>query len=553
MTDRQALVVVAHGSHLDARSAEPAFDHAAAVRERGLFDEVRTAFWKEEPSFRNALRTVESDRVYAVPLFTSEGYFTTEVVPRELGLGDPARDGGTDPARAGERVVRYADPVGTHDAMTDVIEQRAETVTGNADVGPGVGVAVVGHGTERSETSARSTRRHAERLRATGRFDQVEALFLDEPPYVDDLAGAFDTDDVVVVPLFVADGYHTQEDIPRAVGLTDDPATGYEVPATVDGRRVWYAGAVGTEPLVADVIVERAVEAGADPDHDADDLPLGDEGSARRAFLQWLDGDADPPSDPDAPFDRRATRTWGELAVAVAGTRDDGRVYELCHRDDADAPAESLDAHDGPDAAWRLARFDDDGRYRPLSGAPTLPTGWRLPGLDAREVVRAVLHVYPASVENWHRSRTGSLDATHFRETAARQTGIYADVGDLAGSELACAVEACCAGCVKRREWDEGGGDSLDVARGDGRIPCREPCSFFVAAAQAFLDGQPPADDARSGSTGGSVEPLSALAAAAGDRDPPVREAAFDEDGNPYRRRFRQAKRARLDAGEVSP
>jgi sirohydrochlorin cobaltochelatase len=32
----------------------------------------------------------------------------------------------------------------------------------------------------------------------------------------------------------------------------------------VDGHRIWYAGAVGTEPLMADVVLERAAEAGAD-------------------------------------------------------------------------------------------------------------------------------------------------------------------------------------------------------------------------------------------------------------------------------------------------
>jgi sirohydrochlorin cobaltochelatase len=48
------------------------------------------------------------------------------------------------------------------------------------------------------------------------------------------------------------------------MGLTDDYRTGYDVPAEVDGHRIWYAGAVGTEPLMADVILERARDAGAD-------------------------------------------------------------------------------------------------------------------------------------------------------------------------------------------------------------------------------------------------------------------------------------------------
>jgi sirohydrochlorin cobaltochelatase len=48
------------------------------------------------------------------------------------------------------------------------------------------------------------------------------------------------------------------------MGLTDDYRTGYDVPTTVEGHDIWYAGAVGTEPLMADVVLERAADAGAD-------------------------------------------------------------------------------------------------------------------------------------------------------------------------------------------------------------------------------------------------------------------------------------------------
>jgi sirohydrochlorin cobaltochelatase len=163
-----------------------------------------------------------------------------------------------------EKTVHYCGPVGTHDAMTDVIVRRAETVTGDPDVGEGFGLAVVGHGTERNENSAKAIQYHADRIRESGRFEEVMAVFMDEDPEVDDVATLFSTDDVVVVPLFIADGFHTQEDIPEDLGLTDDYREGYDVPAEVDGRRIWYAGAVGTEPLMADVVLERAAEAGAD-------------------------------------------------------------------------------------------------------------------------------------------------------------------------------------------------------------------------------------------------------------------------------------------------
>ncbi|ADJ15074.1 CbiX/SirB N-terminal domain-containing protein [Halalkalicoccus jeotgali] len=271
----QALVIVGHGSHLNPGSSRPTFSHADTIRETGVFDEVREAFWKEEPSFREVLRTLESDEVYVVPLFISEGYFTEQVIPRELRLegwdvsawesGDGvSADHATLKASDVEKTIHYCGPAGTHDSMSDVIVRRAESVTGDSEVGDGFGLAIVGHGTERNENSAKAIEYHTDRIRESGRFDEVRALFMDEEPEVDDVTDFFSTTDIVVVPLFIADGFHTQEDIPEDMGLTEDYRRGYDVPAEVDGHRIWYSGAVGTESLMADVLLERAAEAGAD-------------------------------------------------------------------------------------------------------------------------------------------------------------------------------------------------------------------------------------------------------------------------------------------------
>jgi len=269
----QALVIVAHGSHLNPDSSAPTYAHADTIRATGAFDEVVAGFWKEEPHLREVLRTVDAEEVYVVPLFVSEGYFTERVIPRELRLSGWDVDAwGSDGLSADQatftaadtgQTVHYCGPVGTHESMTEVIVRRAESVTDDPDVGPGVGLAVVGHGTERNENSAKAIHYHADRIRERGRFAEVEALFMDEEPEVDDLTDHFESRDVVVVPLFVADGFHTQEDIPEDAGLTDDYRTGYDVPSEVDGHRIWYSGAVGTEPLLADVLLERAADAGA--------------------------------------------------------------------------------------------------------------------------------------------------------------------------------------------------------------------------------------------------------------------------------------------------
>src|SRR5918998_1568618 len=81
----KALVIVGHGSHLNEDSSLPVYEHAQRIRKTGEFDEVVECFWKEEPSMRHVLDTVEADDVYVVPAFISEGYFTQQVIPRELG------------------------------------------------------------------------------------------------------------------------------------------------------------------------------------------------------------------------------------------------------------------------------------------------------------------------------------------------------------------------------------------------------------------------------------------------------------------------------------
>ncbi|NGM69931.1 hypothetical protein G6M89_13070 [Natronolimnobius sp. AArcel1] len=289
----QALVVAAHGSHLNPDASDPTYAHAETVRETGAFDEVRETFWKEEPHFREVIRTLESEEIFVVPLFISEGYFTEQVIPRELRLEgwDPEQwdSDGTSATEVtlevgdAEKTVHYCGPVGTHDAMTDVIVQRAETVTGDPEVSEGVGLAVVGHGTDRNENSAKAIEYHTERIRKRDRFDAVQALYMDEAPEVDDVTEYFETDDIVVVPLFIADGYHTQEDIPEDMGLTPDYRLGWDVPSEVDGHRIWYAGAVGTEALLADVLLERASDAGA---------TLGD--ALERVRQETMQGDAGP-------------------------------------------------------------------------------------------------------------------------------------------------------------------------------------------------------------------------------------------------------------------
>src|SRR5207249_7888608 len=84
-----ALLIVGHGSTVNPDSSAPTLAHAAEIRRRNIFADVQCAFWKEEPSLRDAIFLFDPDTikyVCVVPNFISEGYFTQIVIPRELEL-----------------------------------------------------------------------------------------------------------------------------------------------------------------------------------------------------------------------------------------------------------------------------------------------------------------------------------------------------------------------------------------------------------------------------------------------------------------------------------
>src|SRR5690606_15695252 len=114
-------------------------------------------------------------------LFISEGYFTEEVIPRELGLDGPAPS----VTRRAGRTVHYCSPVGTHPWMTRMILQRAEETAGLTDeAAHAAGLIIIGHGTERNSNSAEVIYRVTQEAREAALFGRVETGFLDQKPEV---------------------------------------------------------------------------------------------------------------------------------------------------------------------------------------------------------------------------------------------------------------------------------------------------------------------------------------------------------------------------------
>jgi sirohydrochlorin cobaltochelatase len=144
---------------------------------------------------------------------------------------------------------------------------------------------IVAHGTDLNENSAVAAKREAEKIRAQGEYAVVLNVYMEEPPRLADWKELTNTTNVVVVPFFISDGLHSYEDIPILLGIepqtisssASDPT--HRAPRTSDslgknaglsrgqvfrqnpyeisGRLLFYAGAIGTDPRFAQIIVQQ--------------------------------------------------------------------------------------------------------------------------------------------------------------------------------------------------------------------------------------------------------------------------------------------------------
>ena len=195
---------------------------------------------------RHVLDTVESDEVYVVPAFISEGYFTQQVIPRELGLEGPV-------TRKGSKTVRYAGPLGTFEGMPEVILERTRDLMRGKEVSGRTALVLLGHGTDLNKSSGGVIYLNAGRIRERAIYDLVEVGFLDQEPEIGEVVANVEAENVILIPVFIAEGWHTRETIPEDLGLTG------EVTVRKD-KTIFYGAPVGTHPSMAPLIVARARE-----------------------------------------------------------------------------------------------------------------------------------------------------------------------------------------------------------------------------------------------------------------------------------------------------
>jgi len=230
-----ALLLVGHGSTTNPDSSPPTRRLAEKIGAMNIFDEVKCCFWKEEPHLHKVLQELSSHDVFIVPNFISEGYFTQTVIPREMVL----------------------------------LKRAAETAPG---VNPlETSLLLVGHGTSLNKKSSDAVKKQASLIASLGLYAEVLPCTMepmDDVPLISDWGALTLQRNVVVIPFFISDGLHSYQDIPVLLGLREElgpAACESDVfkhnPHHLQGKNLFYGSAIGTDPGMADAVLDQVQEA----------------------------------------------------------------------------------------------------------------------------------------------------------------------------------------------------------------------------------------------------------------------------------------------------
>src|SRR6201987_2402423 len=203
----------------------------------------------------------------------------------------------------------------------------------------------------------------------------------------------------------------------------------------------------------------------------------------------------------------------GELVVREV---EPGR-FVIRHWKD-DESQEMLGIETSSIAALEIVRYDEQGNYRALKGAPNLRAGWELRLESVPEVRKAIDYFYPGAFSTWIAFNRGEITPVDLRQTLTRQTGMYRVTQRLTGFQAEDLAGRFCqshSGCLRTILWTIDGkapekylpcskfdpqADQLEEQKGElskdggaGAPPCRVPflcveaCNLFVAESRKIV------------------------------------------------------------------
>lgn len=197
-------------------------------------------------------------------------------------------------------------------------------------------------------------------------------------------------------------------------------------------------------------------------------------------------------------------RRIGQIAIRKL---DDGG-FAISHR--GDEGRDNLKTFQSAEDAIEIAKYDDDGNYRPLKTAHNLRHGWRLELATLDELKRALDYFYPGRLAVFVAWKAGGLRITALRNTLDRQSGMYRVAAKISDEQIDRVVGDFCrsdGGCLRTILWkrDKRGTvastklppEKFDpgfdqTGHGERAIPllCQEPCHLLVAKCRKVVKGE---------------------------------------------------------------
>lgn len=232
-----AVVLAAHGDRggEDANAALLAHRDVVATSQR--FRSVTAGVLKGDPPLEAALAAAAASgarHIVIYPYFMADGFFVNTRLRQRI------------EAAALALPWHLLPPLGLDEDLPDLMRRSAGSTAQAAHFAHAAAdLLVVGHGSKLGPASSDATRVVAAHLTRIAGFRSVHTAFLEEPPSLQTaLQSAHEP--IVVSGFFSGDGLHAGEDVPQAIAASR--------------RRAVYAGPIGRDPAVADLILKRLLQ-----------------------------------------------------------------------------------------------------------------------------------------------------------------------------------------------------------------------------------------------------------------------------------------------------
>lgn len=209
-----AAILVAHGAPSDPDPQEAALSRLASRVNALLPDwQISGATLAKQGALTAALARHPNAVIY--PFFMAQGWFTTREMPKRL-------------AAAGYSHLTQLDPFGTDPDLPALMADLATQGAADAGLIPAASTLLLAaHGSKVSRTSADSTWAMAEEMRARTGFAKILCGFVEEAPFLADVAK--DIGPAICLPFFALRAGHVSGDVPDA--LRDADFQGVLLPA----------------------------------------------------------------------------------------------------------------------------------------------------------------------------------------------------------------------------------------------------------------------------------------------------------------------------------